>query len=371
MLRFLLEKEFKQIRRDKFLPRIIFIVPILQLIILPFAANFEMRNINLSIVNQDHSVLATQLEEKILSSGYFCLTSRANQYADALPAIEENQTDIILEIPPHFERDLQKEGIADVYISANAVNGTKGGLGIAYLNSILQDFNIEKGFIYKFDETKSSSHNVRGITSIQLYNPHLSYKVFMVPAIMAFLLTVISAFLSALNIVSEKEKGTIEQINVTPVPKFLFLVSKLIPFWVIGFVLLTVAIIVGWIVYGLTPVGSYGIIYLFAAVYLIAFTGFGLTVSSISSTQQQAMLTAFFIMIILILLSGLFTPISSMPEWAQNITLFNPIRYFIEVIRMVYLKGSTWVDLQGHFLITCLFAVFFNVLAVISYRKKA
>lgn len=377
MLRFLLEKEFKQIRRDKFLPRIIFIIPILQLVILPFAANFEMRNINLCIINQDHSVLATQLEEKILASGYFCLTHRADNYEKALPSIEENKADAILEIPMHFEQNLLKEGAADVHIAANAVNGTKGGLAVSYLNSILQDFNVQKGFVASLNRnadtgsylTKQSDRR-QSITSIQLYNPHLSYKVFMVPGIMAFLLTIISGFLSALNIVSEKEKGTIEQINVTPIPKPLFLLSKLIPFWVIGFILLTIAIIVGWIVYGLTPQGSYGIIYLFSAIYLIAFTGFGLTISSVSSTQQQAMLTAFFFMIIFILLSGLFTPISSMPEWAQRITLFNPIRYFIEVIRMVYLKGSTFTDLQGHFIITCLFALFFNVLAIISYRKK-
>lgn len=362
MLRYLLEKEFKQIRRDKFLPRIIFIIPILQLIILPFAANFEMRNINLCIVNKDRSVLAAQLEEKILASGYFCLTDYADNYAEALPFVEENEADAILEIPVHFEQNLLKEGSSDVHISANAVNGTKGGLALSYLNSILRSFNAEKGF--------SQSANEQGITSIQLYNPHLSYKVFMLPGIMAFLLTIISGFLSALNIVSEKEKGTIEQINVTPVPRPLFLLSKLIPFWVIGFILLTIAIVVGYIIYGLSPSGSFGIIYLFAAVYLIAFTGFGLTISSISSTQQQAMLTAFFIMIIFVLLSGLFTPISSMPEWTQRITLINPIRYFIEAIRMVYLKGSTFTDLLGHFAITCLFAVFFNVLAVISYRKK-
>ena len=298
MLRFLLEKEFKQIRRDKFLPKIIFIIPVMQLIILPFAANFEMRNINLCIVSQDHSVLATQLEEKNLSSGYFCLTSRSEKYADALTSIEENQADVMLEIPPHFERDIQKEGTAEVHIAANAVNGTKGGLAVAYLNSIIQDFNAEK----------AGSTFGQSIETIQLYNPHLSYKVFMVPGIMAFLLTVISAFLSALNIVSKKEKGTIEQINVTPVPKSLFLLSKLIPFWLIGFVLLTIAILVEWVIYGLTPTGHFGVIYLFASVYLIAFTGFGLTISSISSTQQQAMLTAFFIMIISVLLSGLFTP---------------------------------------------------------------
>ena len=362
MLRYLLEKEFKQIKRDKFMPKILFIIPVLQLIILPFAANFEMKNINLSLVDHDRSVLSTQLKEKILSSGYFCLTDYSNQYSEAITTIESNEADIIVEIPARFEHDIQKEGNAQLLIAANAVNGTKGGLGTSYLANIVQDFNAEHGWA---TATPSS-----GIESIQLYNPHLSYKVFMVPGIMVFLLTIISGFLSALNIVSEKEKGTIEQINVSPVPKPIFLLSKLIPFWTMGFILLTIAILVGYLIYGLTPTGSYGIIYLFAAIYLIAFTGFGLTISSISSTQQQAMLSAFFVMIIFVLLSGLFTPISSMPLWAQTITQFNPIRYFIEVMRMVYLKGSTFSDLHTHFLITCLFALFFNALAIISYRKK-
>ena len=346
MLRYLLEKEFKQIRRDRFMPKIIFIIPIMQLIILPFAANFEMRNINLSIVDNDHSVTSMQLVDKVLSSGYFRLTDRSDRYDEALTSVESNESDIILEIPSDFERDLGKEGRADVMIAANAVNGTKGGLGSSYLSSIIQDFNREKGF--------ASMGSGRGVASINLFNPHLSYKIYMVPGIMVFLLTIVGGSISALNIVSEKEKGTIEQINVSPVPKSLFLLSKLIPL----------------LIYGLVPEGSFGVIYLFAAVYLIAFTGFGLAISSFSSTQQQAMLTAFFFLIIFALLSGLFTPISSMPEWAQKITLANPVRYFVDVMRMVYLKGSGFADLRGHFVIVCLFAVFFNLLAVISYRKK-
>jgi len=361
MLRYLLEKEFKQIRRDRFLPRIIFLVPIFQLIILPFAANFEMRNINLGLVDNDRSVTAQLLTEKILSSGYFRLRDVADTYDDALVAIENNSTDIILEIPSGFEKQLGKEGNAEVLVAANAVNGTKGGMGSAYLSQIIQKFN---------EERNQQSPSVVNIASTNLFNPYLNYKNYMVPGIMVFLLTIIGGFLSALNIVSEKEKGTIEQINVTPIPKSLFLLSKLIPFWVIGFILLTIGMIITWIVYGLIPVGNFLIIYLFAAIYMIAFTGFGLTISSISSTQQQAMFTAFFFLIIMALLSGLFTPISSMPHWAQTVTLFNPVRYFVEVMRMVYLKGSSIYDLNGYFLIVCLFALFFNTLAVLSYRKK-
>lgn len=363
MLKYLLEKEFKQIKRDRLLPRIIFLLPVLQLIILPFAANFEMRNINLSIVDSDHSVLSRQLTEKVLSSGYFRLADVSSQYDKALESVESNAADIILEIPARFEEHLGREGTAELLIAANAVNGTKGGMGSSYLSSIIQDFNQEKGFM-------PVAADQGGIRVTNLFNPHLNYKNYMVPGIMAFLLTLIGGFLSALNIVSEKEKGTIEQINVTPVPKALFLLSKLIPFWVIGLILLTIGACIAWLVYGLVPVGNMGVIYLFAAVYLIAFTGFGLAISSVSSTQQQAMFTAFFFFIIFILLSGMFTPVSSMPVWAQELTRFNPLRYFVEVMRMVYLKGSSFADVSGHFIAVCLFALLFNVLAIVSYKKN-
>jgi ABC-2 type transport system permease protein len=360
-LRYLLEKEFKQIKRDRFLPKIIFIMPVLQLAILPFAANFEMRNIHISIVDNDRSVCSQRLTEKILSSGYFKLTDLSPGYEEGLASIEKDAADILLEIPADFEKNLGKEGKTQVLIAANAINGTKGGLGSSYLSSIIQDFNSERGYGVRM---------AGGVTYKNLYNPHLNYKNYMVPGIMVFLLTLIGGFLSALNIVSEKEKGTIEQINVTPLSKSLFLLSKLIPFWIIGFILLTIGMLIAWLIYGLIPAGSFGTIYLFAAIYLMAFTGFGLAISSISSNQQQAMFTAFFFIIIFALMSGLFTPVSSMPEWAQKLTLFNPLRYFIDVMRMVYLKGSRLSDLSIHFFVICLFAIFFNALAIIGYRKS-
>lgn len=363
MLRYLLEKEFKQIRRDHFMPRIIFLVPLIQLIILPLAANFEMRNINLSIVDHDHSVTSMQLINKVFSSGYFQFVDGLDRYADAIISVEQNKADLIMEIPAGFEKDLGKEGATDIMISANAVNGTKGGLGSSYLASIIQDFNREKGLVPAITERK--------VTSINLFNPHMSYKMYMVPGIMIFLLTVICGAISSMNIVSEKEKGTIEQINVTPIPKSVFLLSKLIPFWIIGFILLTVAIVVARLIYDLVPVGSFGVIYLFSAIYLIGLTGFGLAISSISSTQQQAMLTTFLFLIVFALLSGLFTPVSSMPEWVQNFTLVNPIRYAVDMIRMVYLKGSGFADLYPHFIAVVCFAVVCNVLAIFSYRKNS
>ena len=199
MLKYLLEKEFKQIKRDRFLPRIIFLLPVIQLMVLPFAANFEMRNINLSIVDNDHTVLSRRLTEKVLSSGYFRLADVSPRYDEALASIESNAADVILEIPSRFEERLGREGTAELLIAANAVNGTKGGIGSSYLASIIQDFNQEKSLL-------PVSAGEGGIRVTNLFNPHLNYKNYMVPGIMAFLLTLIGGFLSALNIVSEKVK---------------------------------------------------------------------------------------------------------------------------------------------------------------------
>ena len=363
MLRYLLEKEFKQIKRDKIMPRMIILVPILQLIILPFAANFEMKNINLAVIDNDRSVVSAQLTEKVLSSGYFKLTDMADRYEEALPYLENNDADIILEYPARLEKELGREGQANVFLTANAVNGSKAGLGTAYLTSIIQQFNLEQASAAVVMPTQIKPTN--------LYNPHLDYKAYMVPGIIAFLVTLVGGFLSALNIVSEKEKGTIEQINVTPLPKSLFILSKLVPFWIIGLFMLTLAMIVTWLIYGFTPMGSILIIYLFSALYLIALTGLGLAVSTISATQQQAMFSMFFCNVLFLLMSGLFTPITSMPEWAQTVTIFNPVRYFVELMRMIYLNGSHFIDLTNHFIAVILFAVFFNSLAIIGYRKQS
>ncbi|WP_085536552.1 ABC transporter permease [Massilibacteroides vaginae] len=362
MLRLLLEKEFKQIGRDSLMPRLIVLMPVIQLIILPFAANFEMKNVNLAIVDNDRSVVTAQLTDKIISSGYFRLTALESSYENALPFMENNNADIIFEYPLAMEKDLGQEGSVTVSITANAVNGTKAGLGSSYLASIIRQYNLE--------QTLSTATAPVQIKSTHLFNHHLDYKAYMVPGIMAFLLTLIGGFLSALNIVAEKEKGTIEQINVTPVPKSIFLLSKLVPFWIIGLILLAFGMLTAWVIYGFVPVGNILTIYLFAAIYLIALTGLGLAVSAISTTQQQAMFTMFFCAMIFALLSGLFTPISSMPQWAQTITLFNPIRYFVEVMRMIYLKGSYLTDIADHLLIVCGFAVFFNAIAILGYRKK-
>ncbi|VDR35407.1 Inner membrane transport permease ybhR [Alistipes sp. cv1] len=369
MLKYLIEKEFKQIRRNSFLPRLILFMPCLTMLILPWAASMEVRNINLAVVDNDRSAYSGRLTEKASASAYFNLVDVASSYEEAMKGVESGQTDIILEIPEKFERRLTTEGAAQVLIAANAVNGTKGGLGSSYLTAIVNDFSADLRNETAAQSRISAAPAVR-ITPQYKFNPHLNYQVYMVPALMVMLLTIVCGFMPALNIVSEKEIGTIEQINVSPVGKFQFILAKLIPYWVIGFVVLSISFVLAWLVYGLVPAGNLLTIYAGMALYVLTVSGLGLLVSNTSDTMQQAMFVMFFFMIVLILMSGLFTPISSMPGWAQKITLFNPLRYFIQIMRMIYLKGSGFADLLTQFSALAVFTVTINLWAVLSYRKN-
>jgi ABC-2 type transport system permease protein len=202
------------------------------------------------------------------------------------------------------------------------------------------------------------------------YNPTLNYRIYMIPALMVILLIVLCGFLPALNIVSEKECGTIEQINVTPVPRHLFIIAKLVPYWLMGFVVLNVSMLLAGLVYGLWPAGNVLNIYLISILFILTISGFGLVVSNYSSTMQQALFVMFFFVMIFQLMSGLLTPIRSMPEWAQWLTLLNPPRYFIHMMRLVYLKGGSLADLHADCLALLAFTGFFNAWAVWSYRKN-
>jgi ABC-2 type transport system permease protein len=258
-----------------------------------------------------------------------------------------------------------KTGVARVMVSVNSVNGVKGGLGSSYLAGIINDYAAELA--------AENGNHIQSMPPATLFrfNPYLDYKVFMIPALMVMLLTLCAGFLPALNIVSEKEIGTIEQLNVTPVRKVTFIFAKLIPYWIMGYVILSIAMLMAAFIYGLHPAGSFTTIYLYATVYVLVVSGFGLVVSNYSETMQQAMFVMFFFIMIVILMSGMFTPVNSMPEWAQVITWFNPLKYFIEVMRAIYLKGSGISELLPQFFALCGFALFFNGWAVLSYRKSA
>jgi ABC-2 type transport system permease protein len=368
-LRLLLEKEFRQIFRDKGLLPVIFIMPLIQLLIMPLAANFDVKNINLAVVDKDHSTYSQQMVSRIGASGYFHISGYYTDYQPALRQVEREEADIILEVPAHFELDLIRENKASVYLAADAINGTKAGLGSAYLNTILGDFNNEVRM--KWLPVQAPAAGTVDVTFSNWFNPNMNYRLYMVPGILVLLVTMVGGFVAALNIVKEKEIGTIEQINVTPVKKWQFIMGKLIPFWVIGMVDFTLGLLLARFVYQIIPLGSLLLLYGFLSIYLVALLGFGLLISTYSNNQLQAMFVAFFFVMIFMLMSGLFVSVDNMPAWAKVIAQLTPVTHFIDVVRMIVLKGSRFSDIKWQFLYEIAFAVALNGWAIWNYRKTA
>lgn len=352
ILRYLIEKEFKQILRNSFLPRLILLFPCMIILVMPWAATMEVEDVRIAVIDNDHSPSSERLVHRIEASPYFNLTDMPASYKEGVATIEKDRADMILEIPRGFEKEQVNGRPASALIAVNAVDGTKGALGSSYLQQILSSGQTAASLRY-------------------LFNQHLDYKVFMIPALMTMILVMLCGFLPALNIVSEKEKGTIEQMNVTPVGRFDFTLAKLLPYWLIGFIALNLCMLLAWLVYGLTPAGNIFSIYAAMFIFVFVVSGLGLTISNYSVTMQQAMFVMWFCMMIFILMSGLFTPIASMPEWAQYITCVNPLRYFMEIMRMVYLKGSAMADILPRLGILSCFAIVLYTWAIVSYRKQS
>lgn len=367
-LQFLLAKEFRQIIRNRTLLPLIFVMPVIQLLVMPLAADYEIKNINIDVVDHDRSTASRELIGKITASGYFRLSGYGSSYAEAAQRIETDRSDLVLEIPPHFEQLLVREDRASLFIAVNAINGVKAGLGGQYLSRIIAEFNA--GLRLRWMGPLAQAMPRLEVSSINWFNRFLNYPFFMVPGILVSLVTMVGIYMCSLNIVKEKEVGTIEQINVTPVRKFHFILGKMIPFWLIGIFVFSIGLFgVARLVYGIVPQGSLVLLYLYLAVFLVAVLGIGLLISTYSDTQQQAMSLAFFMMMIFMMMSGLFTPVDSMPPWAVWMARCNPVTYFIEVMRMVVLKGSGFRDIQLHFWVTVGFALLFNGWAVLNYKK--
>lgn len=366
---YIIQKEFKQIFRNKGMLPIIFVLPLLQLIILSNAATFEVKNIKFGYIDNDHSSTSRALVEKFNASTYFNVLADFPSEKVASAAMLKGEVDVLLQIPQYFEHDLQKEKHSNVGVTINAIDGAAAGVENVYVNQIIQRYNQRIKV-----ELSQKSHALTPVSQIDTiplfwYNQTLNYKTFMVPGILVLLVTMITLFLSGMNIVREKEIGTLEQINVTPIKKSQFIIGKLFPFWVLGFGILTVGLLIARVIFNVPMLGSLLLMYGYTAIYLLVVLGIGLFISNFTDTQQQAMFISWFFIVVFILMSGLFTPIESMPQWAQILTEFNPIKYFVEVMRMVMLKGSSFMDILPQLLKTLLYAIVMNGLAVWSYKK--
>ena len=343
------------------MPKIIFIFPIMVMCVMPWVMNQEVKNIRVDVVDHDRSTLSQQLVHQIEASNYFIFNGQQPTYEAALKDIETSKADIILEIPHDYSRNLTNGKQPQILIAANAVNGTKGAIGSSYLSQILTSSTLN---------SKLSTLNSK-LSTLNLYNKRQDYKVFMIPALMGILMMMLCGFLPALNIVGEKEKGTIEQINVTPVSKWSFILAKLIPYWLIGLIVLTLCLVLSWLIYGITCQGPLWLVYLLSILLALFFSSFGLIVSNYSDTMQQAMLVMWFFVVCLMLLSGLFTPVRSMPHWAYLTTYINPMHYFADAIRTVFVRGGNFHTIAHQVLALFLIATLISIWAVQSYKKNS
>ncbi|MBE6257127.1 MAG: ABC transporter permease [Prevotella sp.] len=340
-LKYLIQKEFIQIRRNSFLPKLIVVFPIMIMCVMPWVMQMEVKNIVVDVVDIDHTVESQRLIQQIAASNYFIFNGQKANYREAMKDIEKGRADVILEI-----RD------GKYLIAANAVNGTKGSIGSAYLSQIV-----------------SGAANTR-TSSLTLYNKGQNYKLFMIPALFAIVVMLMTGFLPTLNIVGEKEAGTIEQMNVTPVSKWAFILSKLIPYWLIALFVITVCLLLAWLVYGITPSGSVWLIYVLAMLLALFFSSFGLIISNYSDTMQQAIFVMWFFVVMILLLSGLFTPTRSMPALAYLTTYINPMHYFIDAMRTVFIRGGTFANVAHQVFALLGIGLFMAVWAVQSYKKN-
>lgn len=359
MLRYLIQKEVLQIRRNAFLPRLIVIFPIMMICVMPWVMNQEVKNIRVDVVDNDRSTLSRQLVHSIEASNYFIFNGQKPTYRAALKDIEAMDADVVLVIPLHYSRDLTRGRRPQVLIAANAVNGTKGSMGSAYLSQIVTA-HVEP----------SVAAMQAKLSTLFLYNKHLNYKVFMIPALFAMVMMLMCGFLPTLNIVGEKEAGTIEAINVTPVPKWAFILAKLIPYWLIALFVIVVNILLSWLIYGITCAGPLWLVFVLAMLLALFWSSFGLIISNYSDTMQQAVFVMWFFVVCMLLLSGLFTPVRSMPHLAYLTTYVNPMHYFVDGIRTVFVRGGDFHSIAHQLLALLVIASLMAVWAIKSYRKN-
>lgn len=363
ILKALLRKEVRLMRRNPIIPKIVLAMPVMVMLIIPLVANLDVKNVNVAVVDNDHSQLSRRMVSDISAAESLTVSEVCSTHAEAMSAIEKGSADVVLTIPADYARNLST-GTIPVDIEANGVNATTGMLGARYVAQSVT------GTLCRWRAESGISVMQPEISVIDRYNPTLNFRNYMIPALMVVLLIIICGFLPTLNLVSEKEGGTIDAINVTPVSRFTFVLSKLIPFWIVGLLVVTVGMVVGRLVYGLAPEGSILSIYLATVLFSLVMSGLGVAIANNSATMLQSIFVMFAFIMIFQLMGGLFTPIRSMPMWAQYITYAIPPRYFIEIMRSVYLKGATVGELWFEYVCLCGFAIFTCLWAALSYSKR-
>ncbi|MFZ1271528.1 MAG: ABC transporter permease [Bacteroidales bacterium] len=375
-LLFLLRKEFRQIRRNRFMIRAIIAVPILQMLILVPAITFEIKRIDLAVIDNDRSQASRELVSKLTGSSFFVVTATPATVTEAESMLLSGDADIALVIPPDFSRGLAGVTPPRLQVLADAVNASTAQLSWSYITSVIRDFNreviISTGMIpANMAAIRTGSLPGISVSPRYWYNPKLNYKYYMLPGVLVILITAIGLMMTGLNLVREKESGTIEQINVTPIMKWQLIASRIIPFFIIGLFDLALGLGIGWLAFNIPFEGSLLLFFACAAIFLVAVLGLALFFSTMASTQQQFLFIAFFFVMVFILMSGIFTPTESMPLWAQQFNLVNPVAYLMRINRMVMLKGSGFSEIMRDMAMLTILALSYLSLAIRAYRKRA
>lgn len=362
---YLLRKEFIQIRRNSFMRRMIIMYPLIIILVFPWATTMDLVDCGVAIVDHDHSQLSSRFVNEIDALPLFHITSTTDSYELGMRDISSHDATAIVEIPHGFADSISISG-SPIYIASNAIDGLQGSLAMNYLGQLASQFGQE----INHEIGMNTSSNQSEVSIKYMFNETLNYQRFMIPGLVVFALIALTGMLPALNIVSEKEKGTIEQINVTPIHKYQFILAKLIPYWIIGLIAITICVILSGLIYGYLPKGSYAALYLLVFLFILTMSAIGLALSNQSNTMQEAVFVMFFLLMIFILLSGLFTPVQSMDSWATWIADVNPPRYFVDGMRAIYIKGSTIAQLSTEYIALTISSVVFGALAVYTYKKQ-
>lgn len=367
--RYLLEKEFKQIARDRILLTMIFLFPTIMIGLTPWVINFNLRHLDLAVVSHDPGGNYSRLLlQKLEASPDIDIIGLYTSEEPAYQAVDRNKEEMILVIPPDFSRDMELSRHASVRVIANAINSTNAVMAMNRMSGLIADTS-EEILTEKVGLSSGSGRPVE-IRMLDRYNPTLNYKYYMLPAILVMVLTMLCGIYPAIGLANEKEVGTITQINLSPLRRSTYIVAKVLPYWLIGISTTLLGTLLIYLIYGLAPVGSYLLILLSALLFsgVIAFQG--VAIANLAKSVQQAMFMELFSVMIFFIISGLFTPISTMPWWSKVIAYINPITYLNIIMRMVYLKGSPLTDLWPYLAALTAIGLVNALLAVLTHRKR-
>lgn len=361
----MLYKEFIYLIRDKKMRIIIIAVPIIQAVLLGYAVNMDLKEVKTAVVDMDNSIESNEFIDSFFSSNIFKSVSASNMYA-AEELVLAGKALMIIVIPKGFSEQLHNNRTAPVQVILDATNSVNAGMASGYIVNLITKYNVE------YIESKTGYKNNMGVNVEYRtwFNDDFESKNFFVPSMLAMLLIIVTVMLSGMAIVQEKESGTLEQLTVSPITAWEFIIGKSIPFAIVSFidVLLIIAISVFW--FGIKVTGSFSLLLFASVLYIMCTLGIGLLISAISSTQQQATMSMFMIIFPVILLSGFAFPIVNMPEIIQWITYINPMRYYLDIIVGVFLKGLYFDRLQDPTLALFILSILYIGLAALYLRKK-